>query len=58
MGVGIWFGLFSSFSLNILLFTGPFSEFEHRYPELVAVDSRGQVTANVMDFCEYFSSMV
>jgi len=31
---------------------GSFSEFEQSYPELVTINSQGQVTGSVMDFCE------
>lgn len=32
--------------------TGPFREIEQQYPAMVAVDSRGQITGQVMDFRE------
>ena len=32
--------------------TGPFHEIEEQYPAMVAVDSRGQLTGQVMDFRE------
>ena len=31
---------------------GPFSEIERRAPQLVAVSSKGQLTGQVVDFCE------
>ena len=31
---------------------GEFEEFEQYYPELVAIDSEGNSTGEVMDFCE------
>jgi hypothetical protein len=36
----------------ILDMTGPFSTFEQNHPELVAVDTKGQISSNVMDFCK------
>ncbi|KAJ5101733.1 hypothetical protein NUU61_003955 [Penicillium alfredii] len=33
--------------------TSPFSEIEKEHPELVAVDSGGQITGRVMDFCQW-----
>jgi dual specificity MAP kinase phosphatase len=35
---------------NTFVCTSPFEEFEEKYPEIVATDSRGQMTGNVMDF--------
>jgi dual specificity MAP kinase phosphatase len=35
---------------NTFVCTSPFEEFEKKYPEIVATDSRGQMTGNVMDF--------
>lgn len=31
---------------------GPFSEFEENHPEVVAIDSQGRSTGEVMDFCK------
>ena len=30
-----------------------FKEIEAQHPELVAIDSQGHMTGNVMDFCEF-----
>ncbi|TVY86800.1 Dual specificity protein phosphatase, partial [Lachnellula willkommii] len=35
---------------NTFLCTSPFNEFEERHPDIVATDSRGQMTGRVMDF--------
>ncbi len=35
---------------NTFVCTSPFEEFEEKYPEIVATDSRGQMTGKVMDF--------
>jgi dual specificity MAP kinase phosphatase len=35
---------------NTFLCTSPFEDFEDNYPEIVATDSRGQITGKVMDF--------
>ncbi|KAI9732358.1 MAG: tyrosine/serine/threonine protein phosphatase pps1 [Cirrosporium novae-zelandiae] len=35
---------------NTFIVSTPFSEFERRFPELVAIDSRGQMTDRIMDF--------
>jgi dual specificity MAP kinase phosphatase len=35
---------------NTFVCTSPFSEFEKNHPKLVATNSRGQMTGNVMDF--------
>jgi dual specificity MAP kinase phosphatase len=35
---------------NTFVCTSPFEEFEEKYPEIVATDSRGQMTGSVMDF--------
>lgn len=35
---------------NTFICTSPFHEFESSYPEIVATNSRGQMTGNVMDF--------
>lgn len=35
---------------NTFICTSPFEEFESKYSEIVAVDSKGQMTGNVMDF--------
>ena len=35
---------------NTFICTSPFEEFEEKYPEIVATDSRGQMTGSVMDF--------
>ena len=39
--------------LSLISLAGPFEEVEQNYPDIVAVDSQGQVTGKVMDFCEY-----
>ena len=36
-----------------MLFSGPFEEFEANHPEMVAIDSKGQSTGKVMDFCKF-----
>jgi len=33
--------------------TEPFSRIEKNHPEIVAINSRGELTDNVVDFCEY-----
>ncbi|KAI9821908.1 MAG: tyrosine/serine/threonine protein phosphatase pps1 [Pycnora praestabilis] len=38
-------------SFSTFVLSSPFSDFEKKHPDLVAVDSKGQVTGNVMDFC-------
>ncbi|ROW04402.1 hypothetical protein VSDG_00699 [Cytospora chrysosperma] len=35
---------------NTFVCVSPFDEFEHNYPELVAIDSAGLLTGNVIDF--------
>ena len=32
--------------------SGSFTEIEHNYPDMVAIDSQGQATGEMMDFCE------
>lgn len=34
-------------------FPGPFQDIEVKYPDLVAINSKGQVTHNAMDFRRY-----
>ncbi len=37
----------------LMLSAGPFAEIEMQNPELVAIDSKGNATGRVMDFCEF-----
>ena len=37
---------------------GQFSEFEENHRELVAIDSQGLFTGEVMDFCKWFDSTI
>ena len=37
---------------------GQFSEFEENHRELVAIDSQGLSTGEVMDFCEWFATTI
>ena len=39
-------------------FQGPFQDIEAKYPNLVAIDSKGQMTGNAMDFRGYSCSIV
>ena len=35
---------------------GPFSDFEENHPEVVAIDSQGRSTGEIMDFCKLIRS--
>lgn len=39
-------------SHNLTSSIGPFRDIEEQHPDMVAVDSRGQITGQVMDFRE------
>lgn len=40
-------------TFNTFVATGSFADFEKSHPNLVAIDSDGHVTGQVMDFCKY-----
>lgn len=41
----------------MLIVPGPFSMFEKIFPEIVATDSNGNLTGQVVDFCKLFYSV-
>ena len=48
-------GVKDSVSLTV---TDPFESFETEHPDLVAVNSNGEMTGNVVDFCKQCPSTV